>query len=151
MCLFNSKHLFLTSCLQRWGLDSPRRSLMRTAICCDSDPQVSHLPPGTGRLGVLFSQRWQRSQEKAGPYKVSYYLVSELVTTVTRALFYWLEQATWPSTKSEGKEIYSTSVLGRSTESHDKGYSWRKWWRIKGHYSNLYHLPHCLSFFPEIS
>ena len=63
-------------------------SLMRTAICYDSDPQVSHLPPGTGRLGVLFSQRWQRSQEKAGPYKVSYCLVSELVTTVTRALFY---------------------------------------------------------------
>lgn len=89
----------------------------------------------------------QRLRLEAEPYKISYCFISEPNTTVSNALCYWPKQAMWWSTKSDGKEIYSTSFKGRITEAHSKRCGWRKRWRI-GAFASIYTIYHtaCLIF-----
>lgn len=63
--------------------------------------------------------------------------------TVTTASSCWPKQAMRPNPKSEGKEMYSTPFMGRSTN-----HMWVEGEvKNRGHYYNFYNLPHCLFLF----
>lgn len=124
---FNNKYLFLTSCLQRWRLGSSRRNLVRVAAWLWSTGlSSSSWDWQAGHALLLEMAEDKRASRTLQSFSC---LASRLNTIVTNALFCWPKQATGPNTKSEGREIYSASFMGRTTQSHSNGCGWRKGWR----------------------